>query len=290
LKKNILFIINPISGGKSKDNIVNLVNRNLSKELFQPDFEFSSSIGHAHSMAVAAVAGNTDIIVAVGGDGTINEVASAVVNSNKIMGVIPFGSGNGLARALKINTDKKGAILQLNRLKIDRIDTGLFNGKNFFNMAGVGFDAQMSASFANDKTRGLKGYIRTALDEIAQYKNQKYSLEIDGKRIDREAFMISIANSSQFGNNAHISPFASLKDGLLDVCIIKPFPLYHFPVMGIHMFIKTAHKSRYIEIIKGKSIRITREEEGMVHLDGEPQMMGKEIEIMVNPLNLSILV
>ena len=290
MKKNILFIINPISGGKSKENIVDLVKRNLSGELFDSDFEFSTSVGHANSLAVQAVTGNTDIIVAVGGDGTINEVASAVVDSDKVMGVIPFGSGNGLARALKINTNKKEAILQLNRLKADRIDTGLFNGKNFFNMAGVGFDAQMSASFAQDKTRGLKGYIKTAFGEIAQYRNQNYILEIDGTRIDREAFMICIANSSQFGNNAHISPFASLTDGLLDICIIKPFPLYQFPLMGLHMFIKTAHKSKYVEIIRGKSIRITRQAEGMVHLDGEPQMMGKEIEIMVNPLNLSILV
>lgn len=290
MKKNILFIINPISGGKSKENIEDLVKANLSKELFEPEFEYSTSIGHAHSLAVAAVAGGTDIIVAVGGDGTINEVASAVVNSDKIMGVIPFGSGNGLARALKINTNKKKAILQLNRLRVDRIDSGLFNGKNFFNMAGLGFDAQMSASFANDKKRGLKGYIKTAFDEITQYKNEEYSLEIDGKKIVRKAFMICIANSSQFGNNAHISPFASVKDGYLDVCIIKPFPLYKFPLMGIQMFIKTAHRSKYVEIIKGKSIKISRQEEGLIHLDGEPQMMGKEIEIMVNPLNLSILV
>ena len=290
MKKNILFIINPVSGGKSKENIINLVNRNLSKELFDPAFEFSTSIGHANSLAVAAVAGNTDIIVAVGGDGTINEVASAVVNSDKIMGVIPFGSGNGLARSLKIATNKRNAILQLNRLNVGRIDTGLFNGRNFFNMAGLGFDARMSASFANDKKRGLKGYIRTAFGEISQYKSEKYSLDIDGKKIDREAFMICIANSSQFGNNAHISPKASLTDGLLDVCIIKPFPLYHFPVMGIHMFFKTADRSKYVEIIRGKAIRISRQEAGVIHLDGEPQIMGKEIEIMVNPLNLSILV
>ncbi|HXI00456.1 MAG TPA: diacylglycerol kinase family protein [Sphingobacteriaceae bacterium] len=290
MKKNILFIINPISGGKSKVNIVDVIKQNLSENLFDSSFEFSTSIGHANSLATAAVTGNTDIIVAVGGDGTINEVASAVVNSKKIMGVIPCGSGNGLARSLKISTNKKDAVIQLNRLKIDRIDTGLFNGKNFFNMAGLGFDAQISASFAKDRTRGLKGYIKTAFDEISQYKNQEYRLEIDGKFIEREAFMICIANSSQFGNNAHISPFASLKDGLLDVCIIKPFPLYHFPVMGIHMFIKTAHKSKYVEIVKGKGIRISREEEGVVHLDGEAQIMGKEIEIMVNPLNLSILV
>lgn len=290
MKKNILFVVNPISGGKSKENIIDLVKQNLSKELFEPSFEFSTSVGHAHSLAMAAVTGNTDIIVAVGGDGTINEVASAVINSEKIMGVIPWGSGNGLARSLKINTNRREAVLQLNRLKTDRIDTGLFNGKNFFNMAGLGFDAQISASFAKDRTRGLKGYIKTAFDEFSQYKNQEYGLEIDGKYMEREAFMICIANSSQFGNNAYISPFASLKDGLLDVCIIRPFPLFHFPVMGMHLFIKTAHKSKYVQIVRGKNIHISRAEEGMVHLDGESQVMGKEIEIMVNPLNLSILV
>ncbi len=135
----------------------------------------------------------------------------------------------------------------------------------------------------------MKGYIKTTFKEIVNYKPQLYKINIDGKEIERSAFMISIANSSQYGNNAHISPQASLKDGLLDVCIVKPFPLYHFPVMGYHLFSRTSNKSRYIEIIKGKKIRIQTDKPNIVHIDGEPREISGEISVAIKPLSLSIL-
>ncbi len=289
MKKSILFVINPISGGKTKLDFPRLADKYLDKSIFQANYAFTEKVGHAHEIALEALKRDMDIIVAVGGDGTINEVASAIVNSGKTMGIIPYGSGNGLARSLAIPLKSKQAIIRLNRLETNVIDSGVLNGKNFFNMAGMGFDAHISTRFAEDKTRGLQGYVRTTLTEIWQYKSQQYQIEIDGISYEREAFMVSIANSSQFGNNAHVSPFASVKDGLLDVCIIKPFPLYHFPLMGYHLFSKTAHKSKYVEIIKGKEIRIVRETAGAVHLDGEPQYMSSELEIHIKPLSLAIL-
>lgn len=289
MKKNILFIINPISGGKSKINFPVLADRYLDKTKFSPIYLFSNSIGHAHQLVLENIENDTDIVVAVGGDGTINEIASAVVGSNKSMGIIPCGSGNGLARALGIPLNNHQALSKLNNFNFSKIDSGLFNNKYFFNMAGIGFDAHISKRFADDVTRGLKGYFRTTFTEIGQYRSESYIINIDGRQYEREAFMISIANSSQFGNNAHISPFASVSDGLLDVCIIKPFPLYHLPVMGYHMFTKTAHRSRFVEIIQGRHIEITREREGAVHLDGEPQLMGAKLTIQVRPLSLNIL-
>lgn len=290
MKKNIKFIINPFSGGKDKSNFPELVGKSLDAGKFSATYIFTEGSGHAHQIAADMVNGDSDILVAVGGDGTVNEVASGIEGSNKIMGIIPFGSGNGLARSLGISLNNRLAVETLNRLNVSRIDSGSINGKNFFNMAGIGFDAHISAVFARTLTRGLGGYMKTAISEISNYQCQPYDLEIDGRCISGKAFMINIANSSQFGNNAHISPFASLKDGLLDVVITKPFPLHHFPVLIYRMFSRTTHRSKYVEIIKGKAIRIVREGKGVIHLDGEPYEMGSELQINVRPLSLAVLV
>jgi diacylglycerol kinase (ATP) len=157
-------------------------------------------------------------------------------------------------------------------------------------MAGMGFDAHISEVFSHTKKRGFISYIKSSFQEIATYKPQNYHLEIDGKDYEREAFMLSFANSSQYGNNAHISPNASVQDGLLDVCVIKRFPLWRFPEMGIRMLNKTADKTSYVEIIRGKSIIVKRTEPGPVHLDGEPKVMGTDIDIEVIPHSLKIIV
>ncbi len=289
LRKNILFIINPISGGKDKAAFPDLARKCLDTSKFQGTFTMTEGSGHATEVATEALSRSIDVVVAVGGDGTINEVASVMANSPATMGIIPCGSGNGLARSLGIPMNIRKAVERLNQPSTRVIDTGLLNGRRFFNMAGVGFDAHICSIFAHDQTRGFRGYARTAFSEIVRYKAQDYRLDIDGRTYDREGFMISIANSSQFGNNAHVSPSASLDDGLLDVCIVKPFPLHHFPVMGYHMFSNTADRSKYVEIIKGKQITITRGVPGPVHLDGEPVQMGESIRIELLPLSLRIL-
>lgn len=289
MKKKILFIVNPISGGQNKTFIPSLIDAHLNHSLFDAEIVFSEYVLHANILAKEAVSQNFDIVVAVGGDGTINEVASAVESSGKIMAIIPCGSGNGLARTLKIPLSHINAIKRINHLHTTKIDVGLLNDKKFFNMAGIGFDAHISAHFAKDKKRGFVGYLKSILKEVVNYLPQKYTIEIDGKVIHREAFMLSIANSSQFGNNAHISPFASVKDDLLDICILKGFPLYVFPVLGYRMFAKTSHYSKYLEIIQGKEIKIFKKE-GPVHVDGEPVMIGEKVEIKIKHLALELVV
>lgn len=290
MKKNIVFIINPISGGKSKVKFPDMAAKFLDAAKFNATYIFTKGPGHAYELAVEMKNRDSDILVAVGGDGTINEVASGIGESGKIMGIIPYGSGNGLARSLGISLDDRRAVQTLNKFNIIRIDSGTFNERNFFNMAGIGFDAHISTVFAHNITRGLGGYVKTAIAEVSNYQCQNYDLEIDGRSINRDAFMISIANSSQFGNNAHISPFASLEDGLLDVVITKPFPLYQFPVLGYRMFNKSTHRSKYVEIIKGKEIRILRTGSGAIHIDGEPCDMASELTINIKPLSLTVLV
>jgi len=289
-KLNILFIINPISGGKGKLRIPDFIDKYLDKEKFNAKFVFTEYVGHASELADEAANKNFDIIIAAGGDGTINEVATKVLQHNKIMGILPLGSGNGLARFLQIPTNLRYAILTINRLKTDKIDTGTFNNKSFFNLAGMGFDAHLSAVFSSDKKRGLAGYVKLGLKEVFGYRAQKYIINIDGKEISRAAFAVTVANSSQYGNDVFIAPGASVKDGLLDVCIIKPFSLLKLPMLGYIMLKGKAETSEMIEIIKGKNIQITREKAGAVHVDGEPLQMGTTIEAAINPLSLSVIV
>lgn len=289
LKSNILFIINPISGGKQKQKIPALIDAYLDRSKFNANFSFTSYIGHAAEIAEEAANKNFDIIVAVGGDGTINEIASKVIGQHKTLGIIPFGSGNGLARALNIPMNAKKAIQVINALHIVTIDAATLNNKYFFNMAGIGFDAHISAAFVGNKTRGLKGYLQMVLKEINSYPSETYEITIDGVAYKRNAFILSVANSSQYGNDVHISPKSKLNDGLLEVCIIKPLAWYKFPLLAYEMLMSKTHRSKFVEIISGKRISIVRIKENSIHIDGEPFFMGKQIEIEIIPSALNVI-
>ena len=288
MKRKALFIINPISGGKKKDQVPALIKNILDHTLFEATIVYTERAMHGSELAKDAV-GKYDYVIAVGGDGTVNEIASAIVGTNVALGVIPFGSGNGLARFLGIPMDTAKSIEAINGERVEAIDSAILNGQRFFNLAGMGFDAHIAEVFSHDKNRGFWAYIKSSFREISNYKAETYQINIDGTEYVRDAFMLSIANSSQFGNNAHVSPHASVQDGLLDICIIKQFPLWRFPEMGIRMFAKTADKSKYVEIIRGKNVNIKRSTDGPVHLDGEPQMMGKEVSIQMVPASLRII-
>jgi len=289
LKKKALFIINPVSGGKKKDKVPALIKQHLDTSVF--DYQIVYSTKETAISEVSKEAAKTcDIIVAVGGDGTVNEAASAIAGTDKVLGIVPFGSGNGLARFLKIPLDTAEAIKNLNNGRVEVIDAGKLNNQWFFNMAGMGFDAHISEVFSHGKTRGFRQYFKSSVQEIFNYKAQKYNLVIDGHEYDREAFMLSFANSSQYGNNAHVSPNASLHDGLIDVCIIKQFPVYRLLEMGLRMLTKTSESSKFVEIIRGKHIKVKRKGSDAVHLDGEPQIMGAEAEIFIIPNSLKVIV
>ncbi|QEM05485.1 diacylglycerol kinase family lipid kinase [Mucilaginibacter rubeus] len=289
MKRKALFIINPISGGKKKDGVPELIKDTVDAGVMEPVIAFSDGVAHARVIAAEAV-GKFDTVVAVGGDGTVNEVASAIVDTDTSLGIVPFGSGNGLSRFLGIPMDTRDAIKNLASGRTEIIDSARINGQPFFNMAGMGFDAHISEIFSHGKKRGFISYIKSSIKEVVGYQPQNYHLDIDGKKYDYKAFMLSIANSSQYGNNVHISPKASLQDGLLDVCVIKPFPLWRFPEMSVRMLIKATESSKYVEIIRGKQILIKREHTGPIHLDGEPQVAGTGIDINILPKSLKVIV
>lgn len=289
-KRVILFIINPISGIGKQKNIEELIRDNIDASSYEYQVKFTKGPGHGTELAKEAVASGVDVVVAIGGDGTVNEIGQALVGSSTALGIIPTGSGNGLARHLKIPFQFKKAIEVINRCKIRKIDTATINDQVFLSIAGVGYDAFVAKKFADAPKRGFFTYFRIVSNEYSQYRPRKYILEVDGRIIKRRALSITFANSNQFGNNTSIDPNAKLDDGLIDVCVVRRVPLWLVPLYVPALFFKTFHKTQYMEIIRAKKAVVTRKKGKTIHLDGDPSQTGKVLEMRVNPLSLNIIV
>jgi YegS/Rv2252/BmrU family lipid kinase len=291
-KKTITFIINPISGTVKKSGIPALIEDTLDKNLFDYTVVETQYAGHAEILAKQEKEKGTDIVVAVGGDGTVNEVARAIVHSQTALGIIPCGSGNGLARHLMLPMDLRKSIEVLNRCVVHDLDYGIINNKPFFCTCGMGFDAFISMKFAEAGKRGPVTYIENVLKEGLTYQPETYKIEDENGTIIQKAFLISCANASQYGNNAYIAPQASMSDGLLDVIIMEPFDVLEAPQVAIEMMNKTLDKNQKIKTFRTKHIQIHREKEGYIHFDGDPvmtqadvdiQLVDKGIKVVVNP-------
>lgn len=217
----IWLIINPISGTRHGEDIGLLARNTLDTSRFDLTLRYTERKGHGAEIAREAVAAGVDIVAAVGGDGTINEVASQLVGSRTALAIIPHGSGNGLAYHLQIPINVKKALAVINDLRIEKMDVGYVNGKPFFSIAGIGFDAKVAYDFEADPRRGFFTYFKHILHNYFQYKSCDYHIEYDGQQMDTQAFFITFANSSQWGYNVRIAPMASMHDGLLDVCMVK---------------------------------------------------------------------
>ena len=289
MKKKICFIINPVSGVGRQKVIEKLIDEQLNRTLFDYEIAYTKASKHATELAKQAVANNFDIVVAVGGDGSVNETAKGLIGSNTAMAIIPTGSGNGLARHLNIPLDLKKAMNVINHAKEKKIDSIQFNNETFVNVAGVGFDAHIGWEFAKFGKRGFLSYVKVTLRELPKYKAQEYELMIDGKTIHRKAFLISFANGSQWGNNAHIAPLADIADGMMDIAIVKNISVSNGIQFAYNLFNKTLHISKHIEIIKAKEL-IVKQPKSIAHIDGEAIEIGNTISIKVNPLSLKVIV
>lgn len=289
MSKKICFIINPKSGTGNWKGIEEKISKYLNKS-FNPTILHTERAGHATELAHEA-AKTHEIIVAVGGDGLVNETASGMMNTNAILGIIPTGSGNALARHLGIPINHKRAIECINKLHYDTIDTATINGKPFFAVSGTGFDAEVAAKFAGSKKRGFLTYLQLSASNFFTYTPAEYTITVDGKEFLRKAFLISVANSSQYGNNAYIAPEASLHSGLLNVCILSPFSLVVGPVLAMRLFTKGIHHSTYLETIKGKKIEIKRSDDKpiCIHYDGETVPSVDSMKIEIKPLTLKVI-
>lgn len=286
--EKILFIVNPIAGGKDKKAILEKVTGALDRDRFSYEIRYTEYAGHACTIAEEA---DADIVVAIGGDGTQNEVARGIVGSGKRMGIIPCGSGDGLALHLGVSRDPSEAARTICEGKTVVIDHGTVNGRPFFCTTGMGIDALVSWKFANAGSRGLKTYIWESVKTWFGFRPDNYRITIDGQECwDGPATLVTVGNANQWGNNAKITPLASVKDGLLSVTIVRPFHTWAFPGLLIRLMSGTAHKSRYTTCLEGKEIRIGRDQQGPVHFDGDPYSEGKSIEINVVPQALKVIV
>lgn len=289
MKKKIVFIMNPISGTSSKAGIPSLIDSTLDKELFEYEIRMTERAGHASEIATEAKNNHIDIVVAVGGDGTVNEVARSIVHSDTALGIIPCGSGNGLARHLLIPMNIGKSIEIINQCEIHDLDYGVINDYPFFCTCGMGFDAFISLKFAEAGKRGPITYIENVLREGLKYKPETYEVVDETGTMKYKAYLIACANASQYGNDAYIAPKATMTDGLMDVIIMEPFTAFDAPQIGIDLMNRTLDKNSKIKTFKAKRIHIHRSSPGAIHYDGDPIMSGTDIDVHIEAKGIRII-
>lgn len=287
-KTKVCVIINPVSGTESKKNIPEEVAIALDPTIFDVFIRITGYAGHATEITHDAVKNGYKQIIVAGGDGTVNEVAKAMVNTDTILGIIPFGSGNGLARELGIPLDSDKALEIIKQANTRTIDYGVANGHIFFCTCGFGFDAFISDKFADEKKRGPLGYVRNVLESVVDFKSDEYEITSDEGTIKERAFVLTCANASQYGNDAFIAPDADMEDGKMNVSLLKPLTAIEIPQTTLQLFTKNIDKnSKMISLLTSK-LHIKRSQKGLMHVDGEPLEAGQEIDVKIIPKGLNV--
>ena len=289
--KKVCIIINPISGVASKKRVPGLIKKMFHPDLFETTILKTEYAGHAVELTRQAVDDGFDYIIAAGGDGTVNEVARTMVHSNSSLGIIPLGSGNGLARDLGISMDPKKAIETIiagNKITIDYCKV---NTRAFFCTCGVGFDALVSERFSEEKKRGPISYVKSAITEYIRFRPDTYKITLDdGTVIDEKAFLITCANASQYGNNAYIAPNANIQDGKMDIVVLTPIHPMEVGLIAFQLFTKQIEHNYKVTRYQSEKVKIKRGMPGPMHIDGDPIHAEKEIIIETIPAGLHVIV
>ena len=290
VKRKIVFVYNPISGSRRLIPVVPIIERFTDTDLYDFSIVSTQYKGHATELAREYAARGYDAVIAVGGDGTVNEVGRGLIGTDTALGIIPCGSGNGLARHLGIPMDPYKAVKWLDKSIFTEIDYGMMDHQPFFCTCGVGFDAKVSDSFSKSGSRGVLTYLESIMKEIATYHNETYKLSFDNSSETFEAFFITCANADQWGNNAYVAPTASLQDGLLDVIAAHPFSVVDAPLIAFQLFNRQIDRNPNVSVRKCRELTITRIQEGPAHYDGEPVTLGREIHIELKQGGLKVLI
>ena len=290
MKKKIRFIVNPKSGKSRLAGLADLIKQHADRNQFEIEIAITEGPKHGSLLSREAAQKNFDLVISVGGDGSANEAASGLMGSETPLAFIAIGSGNGMSRHLKIPMNFKEAMQVINNGKIIKIDTMLVNESFCLGIMGVGFDAHIAHLFASAPKRGFATYAKLVVKEFYHYCSANYELMIDGLPIRQECFLLTFANSSQFGNNARIAPFANVQDGIMDVTIMKPFSLLDAPSLAYRLMNKSIHRSKFFSGMRGKNLVLKNNKELKAHIDGEPVTYFNDLHIQILPSSLNVLV
>ncbi len=288
--KRISFIVNPKAGTNLQKHIRESVEKYLNHDQFEYGFKFTEHAGHARELALEALAEGYDIVTAVGGDGSINEVASALIGTKAILGIIPAGSGNGLAMHLGYGRDVEGAVRKLNTAQEKTIDVGLMNGQPFINLAGIGFDGLVSNMMKGSNWRGFIPYFLKSVEAGLKYTPSLCTIEMDDRVLTEKCFAITIANGPMYGYNFQIAPDARMDDGLFEVVILKDAPRWQYFAAVPATLIGKIYDAGFVEHFTTKRVRISTEGTNYTHLDGEGLVLEGDLTFEMKPKSLHILV
>ncbi|MEO1518651.1 MAG: diacylglycerol kinase family protein [Bacteroidota bacterium] len=289
MKLTTRFIVNPFSGGRKKNNIGHQLKKYLDHDKFDYELCVTREAGHATELAAQAVQEGMDLVVAIGGDGSVNEVAAALVDTPTGLGILPAGSGNGLAMHLGMGRDLVKAIRRLNQASVRTIDSCCMNGRPFVNLAGVGFDGQVAYKLKKSTHRGFQAYLRYTLWEALQYKGREYRIVVDGQPLPIQSLMmLEVANAPMFGYNFEIAPLAKLDDGLFEVLLFKEAPTWRYLLDSWRFIDRSIHKSPLVERLVGRKIRMETDGAFYVHVDGEGMLLEESLEFDIKPLSLKV--
>lgn len=290
--KSVLFIVNPHSGKNRSKNIESVANEILTPDKFSVDFVYTRFAGHALELSRMGVEKGYDIIVAVGGDGTIHEVSQSLIHSKSTMAIIPMGSGNGFARFFGISSSVKKAIQMIAEGEEKTIDTVLCNSEYFVNVAGFGFDAQIGDIYDKScsEERGGLNYVKLVIEEYFSYPPQKCRFLVDGKEVEKTFFVASVANANQYGLNAVIAPEADVTDGKFELVLVKELPIFDVIPVTIRLFVNQFNNSRHVETYHLEEFTVLNNVPRLLHLDGEPRMINTDITFKIQKQSLTCIV
>lgn len=288
--KKVFFIVNKSSGTDYRDSIEGTIIAKSIASGWEPAIEFTRHRGHATELATAAAADGFERVFAVGGDGTVNEVAQALMGTNVSLGILPKGSGNGLARHLGIPMRFTSALSLIHSTRSVQMDVMMINDRVSVNVSGIGFDGHVASRFGRNGKRGLPGYVKLVMKEFRSFNEFSGRAVIDGAGVPLTSFIVAIANSSQFGNNARVAPLASICDHQLNVCMIRKVPILQAAGLVSRLFNGTFSGSRHVTTRTAQKIELFLDRPVAYHIDGEPQEERDEFRINVVPGAIKVIV
>jgi diacylglycerol kinase (ATP) len=290
--RKILIIINRKAGTDREKQLGLVIRQQLPADRFAVEITYLQYLGHGTDLAREAVQRGVDTVVAVGGDGSINEIAQGLLGSGTALAIVPLGSGNGLARALRIPLDATAALQIVANGPRKSMDAGFANEHLFLSNAGVGFDALIADRFRHSKKRGLVNYARLVIGGFTSYKPAAYSIKIDGQERVQKAFLMTVANGNQFGYEFKLAPKASVFDGLLDICLVPPLRFWDLLPLSIRSLKGNIDESRYMEHLTGREIEVSSTDLNCLQVDGDavPLTNGKTVYFRIAAGALQVIV